>query len=114
MYGTSDIGNWFQEFEIGGTPWDDTEYYIERSPIAYVKNIRTPLLILHSEKDLRCPMEQAEQLFTAVKKLGQADVSFVRFPDESHELSRSGKPSRRMARFGYILRWFDKYLSADR
>ncbi|MBI2887963.1 MAG: S9 family peptidase [Chloroflexi bacterium] len=112
MFGTSDIGSYFQEFEMAGArPWENPQFYLERSPISYVAKMRTPLLILHSEQDLRCPMEQGEQLYVALKKLGQADVLFVRFPEESHEMSRSGKPSRRVRRFQYILDWFDKYLS---
>src|SRR5260370_17487136 len=73
--------------------------------MAYVRNIHTPLLIVHSEEDLRCPIEQAEQLFTALKQV-RRDVRFVRFPGENHDLSRSGKPSHRLQRFGYILDWF--------
>jgi dipeptidyl aminopeptidase/acylaminoacyl peptidase len=68
-------------------------------------DIHTPLLILHSEDDLRCPIEQAEQLFVALKTLGR-EVLFVRFPDETHELSRSGKPRHRLERFRIILDWF--------
>jgi dipeptidyl aminopeptidase/acylaminoacyl peptidase len=68
---------------------------------------RSPLLIVHSEDDLRCPMGQAEQLLAMLKKL-RKDVLFVRFPDEPHELSRSGKPRHRRARFALILDWFAK------
>ena len=70
MYGTSDIGYWFQEAHaVGRPPWEDLHWYLERSPLSYAKDIRTPLLIVHSESDLRCPMEQAEQLYVALKKL---------------------------------------------
>ena len=114
MVGTSDIGHWFQREESGGTPaWDDLQRYVDHSPLTYAKNITTPLLILHSEDDLRCPMEQAEQLFVALKAQ-KKDVLFVRFPDENHEMSRSGKPRHRLARFGFILDWFAKYLQPDR
>jgi dipeptidyl aminopeptidase/acylaminoacyl peptidase len=110
MFGTSDIGHYFQEWESGGrTPWDHPDWYRGRSPLTYAKNITTPLLIIHSEDDLRCPMEQAEQLFTALKKF-RKEVVFVRFPDENHELSRSGRPRHRLARFGFILDWFGKHL----
>ncbi len=109
MFGTSDIGHYFQEQESGNLPWDNMKGYIERSPLTYVPNITTPLLILHAEDDLRCPMEQAEQLFVALKKL-RRQVRFVRFPDENHEMSRSGKPRHRLERFRIILEWFDKYL----
>jgi len=111
MFGTSDIGHIFNKVELGVLPWEDLGPYVERSPISYVKNVTTPLLILHSEDDLRCPMGQAEQLFIALKKL-RKDVTFVRFPDETHELSRSGKPRHRLARFRFILDWFARHLSA--
>jgi dipeptidyl aminopeptidase/acylaminoacyl peptidase len=83
--------------------------YLARSPLTYAKDVTTPLLILHSEDDLRCPIEQAEQLFVALKTLGK-DVMFVRFPDENHELSRSGKPRHRLERFRFILDWFSRHL----
>jgi len=91
-------------------PWDARESYFAHSPINFAKNVTTPLLILHSEDDLRCPMSQAEQLFVALKKQ-RKDVKFVRFPDENHELSRSGKPRHRLARFEFILDWFADRLS---
>ena len=110
MYGTSDIGFWFQEAHgLGRPPWEDLKWYVERSPLSYVRDIHTPLLILHSESDLRCPMEQAEQLYVALKKLGRT-VRFVRFPDENHELSRSGRPRHRLARFRILLEWFAEHL----
>jgi dipeptidyl aminopeptidase/acylaminoacyl peptidase len=110
MFGTSDIGHAFQESHAAGRPpWDDMKWYLERSPLSYAREIRTPLLIMHSEDDLRCPMEQAEQLFVALKKLRRT-VRFVRFPDEDHELSRSGRPRHRLARFRILLEWFAEHL----
>jgi dipeptidyl aminopeptidase/acylaminoacyl peptidase len=110
MYGTSDIGFWFQEAHaVGRPPWEDFHWYVERSPLSYARDIRTPLLIVHSESDLRCPMEQAEQLYVALKKLKRT-VRFVRFPDEDHELSRSGRPRHRLARFRILLEWFGEHL----
>jgi dipeptidyl aminopeptidase/acylaminoacyl peptidase len=85
------------------------QWYIDHSPLTYAKDIVTPLLIMHAESDLRCPMEQAEQLFVALKKQ-RKEVVFVRFPDEDHELSRAGKPRHRLERFRIILDWFAKYL----
>ena len=67
-----------------------------------VENVETLLLILHSEKDYRCPIEQAEQLFIALKRLGK-NTKFIRFPEENHELSRSGKPELRITRLNYIV-----------
>lgn len=110
MYGTSDIGFWFQEAHAQGKPpWEDLAWYLERSPLSYAREIRTPLLIMHSESDLRCPMEQAEQLYVALKKLKRT-VRFVRFPDGDHELSRSGRPRHRLARFRILLEWFREHL----
>ncbi|HUM17044.1 MAG TPA: S9 family peptidase [Candidatus Nitrosotalea sp.] len=112
MFGTSDIGFLFNTVELGGVrPWDDMAKYLERSPLTYARDITTPLLIVHSEDDLRCPMEQAEQLYVALKTL-RRDVTFVRFPGENHELSRSGKPRHRLERFRILLEWFAKYLPA--
>jgi len=114
FHGSSDIG-WMSlptmEMGWGKDPWDNLDVIMEKSPITYVKNINTPLLILHSEEDYRCPMEQAEQLFAALKKLKKT-VELVRTPGESHELSRSGKPKHRIERLQHIVRWFDTYLKA--
>jgi dipeptidyl aminopeptidase/acylaminoacyl peptidase len=109
FYGTSDIGFHFAEHEIGGTPWEQPERYRRLSPLTYAPRITTPLLILHSEQDYLCPIEQAEQLFVWLAKLGRT-VEFVRFPDESHGLSRSGKPKHRVERLQHILRWFSTHL----
>lgn len=109
FYGTSDIGPYFGEDEFGGKPWANIENFLERSPLRYVDRINTPLLIIHSDEDHRCPVEQAEQLYTSLKIL-EKPVRFVRFPHEGHELSRSGEPLHRIARIEYILDWFDHYL----
>jgi dipeptidyl aminopeptidase/acylaminoacyl peptidase len=109
MFGTSDIGFMNGEYEFKGNPWDNADFYLERSPITYVRNIETPLLIIHSEQDYRCPVEQAEQLFTALKWLGK-ETMLVRFADENHELSRSGKPRNRVERLEQICTWFKKYM----
>jgi dipeptidyl aminopeptidase/acylaminoacyl peptidase len=107
--GTSDIWSGYTYLRV--RPWEDPELYWRYSPIAYVRQMRTPLLIIHSEEDLRCPIEQSEQLFTALKQMRRA-VQFVRFPGENHELSRRGKPSHRVQRFGYILDWCAAKLAA--
>ena len=106
--GSSDIGfDWYREMQA--QPWTDPDALMRMSPISYVKNIKTPLLILHNEFDLRCHIEQAEQLFTALKFL-KRKVEFVRFPEEPHGLSRHGRPDRRLARLAWMLKWFDRYL----
>ncbi len=110
FFGTSDIGFTFLDMQFETEPWEDVGKLLKYSPITYVKEMVTPLLILHSEADFRCPIEQAEQLFISLKKLGR-ETEFVRFPDEDHNLSRNGKPAHRAERLRHILRWFDKYLA---
>lgn len=106
FFGTSDIGTTFGVTEFDGLPWSDAEKLLWHSPINYVDKIEAPLLILHSEQDLRCPIEQAEQMFASLKYL-ERDVAFVRIPEEGHELSRTGTPSRRLARLHHLVNWFD-------
>ncbi len=109
MWGSSDF-NWTFQMELGNKPpFEDLQNYWDHSPIAYIGNAHTPTLVVHNEGDLRCPIEQSEQVFVALKKLG-VDSEFVRFPEEFHGLSRIGRTDRRIARLNHILRWFDKYL----
>ena len=109
FFGTSDIGFNFSPVQQGGNMWDDTQKLWNQSPMKYVQNIETPLLIIHSEQDYRCPMEQAEQLFTAMKVLNKAECEFIRFPGEGHELSRSGRPDRRIKRLDAMVGWFENH-----
>ncbi len=110
FHGTSDIGAYFgPDSEIGMEIWDDAQEHLAHSPIAHVKNCKTPTLILHSEKDYRCPIEQAEQFFVALKKM-RVPVEFVRFPDESHNLSRSGKPRHRRERLERMVTWWKRWV----
>ncbi|WP_433583060.1 S9 family peptidase [Paenibacillus amylolyticus] len=109
FYGVSDIGYFFTEDQIGGNAWDDTEKLWKHSPLAYVGNVSTPLLILHGEQDLRCPIEQAEQLYIALKRRKQT-TRLVRFPGANHELSRGGHPHLRVRRLEHIAGWFNEYL----
>ncbi len=108
MYGSSDIG-WSLAREFTGTPWKNKENYEKCSPITYYQNIKTPVLIIHSENDLRCGIEQAEQMFAMLKTMKKT-VEMVRFPEEPHGLSRHGRPDRRIARLRWILKWFKKYI----
>jgi dipeptidyl aminopeptidase/acylaminoacyl peptidase len=110
FFGSSDIGYFFTEDEVGGAPWENQQHYAENSPITYVQNIKTPVLIIHSEEDYRCPIEQGEQLFAALKKL-RKETLMLRFPEENHELSRSGKPKRRIVRLNHILAWYKQHLA---
>jgi dipeptidyl aminopeptidase/acylaminoacyl peptidase len=109
LFGSSDLVWTYTEWEFRGLPWETTDHYYERSPISHVENVTTPVLIMHSENDLRCPVEQGEQWFTALKRLGKT-TEFVRFPGESHNLSRSGRPDRRLERLHWMTSWFGKHL----
>jgi dipeptidyl aminopeptidase/acylaminoacyl peptidase len=82
---------------------------MKHSPISYVADIHTPLLILHSDNDLRCPISEGEQLFISLKYLGR-QTKFVRFEGQTHDLSRNGHPRSRVIRLHEIVGWFDQYL----
>jgi dipeptidyl aminopeptidase/acylaminoacyl peptidase len=114
FYGTSDIGPWFGDYILGGPPYEREALYRERSPLTYASRIRAPLLLIHSESDLRCPIEQAEQFFVHLRRLGRTETELIRFPEESHNLSRSGRPDRRVERLERILDWFDRFLRPGR
>ncbi|MDP2859345.1 MAG: S9 family peptidase [Bacillota bacterium] len=112
QFGIKDIGFHDADFEFPGVPWEHLDYYMSHSPIMYVKNITTPVLIIHSENDYRCPIAQGEEFFTALKLLRKT-AEFVRFPNESHGLSRGGQPVHRTERLTRILNWFKKYLKPE-
>ncbi|HEY8599632.1 MAG TPA: S9 family peptidase [Thermomicrobiales bacterium] len=110
-YGYSDVGSFTGDWQFGGPPWENAAHYLERSPITYVANVTTPLLLESQEQDLRCPIPQAEEFYTAIKKLRRAEVQLIRFPGESHGMARAGKPIHRVERLTRIADWFDKYLA---
>lgn len=111
FFGTSDTGWWLAVDEIGALPWEDLDKLMRHSPITYVANIHTPLLILHSDQDLRCPIGEGEQLFSALAYLGR-EVKLVRFEGQSHGLSRTGHPRSRLIRLREIAGWFEQYISS--
>lgn len=103
-------GAMFQPTWFRGTPWQEEADFKARSPITYVEQIKTPLMLIEGEKDMRTPSAAGgEQLFRALKYL-KRPVVMVQFPGETHELSRSGKPNHRIERLQHIVGWFDKYL----
>lgn len=108
FFGTSDTGYRWDDI-WHGTPWEDWENLIRQSPITYAGSVKTPTLVIHSEEDHRCLIEQGEQLFIALKKLG-VETEFIRYPGESHGLSRGGRPWHRVHRLKSIVEWFDKHL----
>lgn len=103
--GSSDIG-WYFGGEYTGR--SETQMAAQ-SPMARVGHVRTPTLVIHSEEDLRCPVEQGQRYFTALKQLG-VEAAFLVFPGENHELSRSGTPHHRRQRFDQILQWWSRHL----
>jgi len=112
MYGTSDIGVRFGEIQWGGMRKDSIDTFLERSPLTYAPNVETPVLLLHGETDVRCPIEQSEQYFVALKRLGK-EVELVRFPGCSHMFLRSGHPRMREEYLSRMLEWFDNHLGGD-
>ena len=114
-YAQHDIVLW-GALELGPPPYPDTDELWKRSPIRYVQKIRTPLLLTCGEMDLRCAISQSEEMFGAMRLLGKT-VELVRFPEESHDLSRSGRPDRRVERLRRISGWYERFLgtaAADR
>lgn len=108
FYGVSDIGYYFTEWQIGGDMTNVAKLW-EHSPLKYAEKVETPLLILHSEQDYRCPIEQAEQLYITLKSMGK-DTKFVRFPRANHDLSRTGLPNLRQEHLRQLADWFAEYL----
>jgi dipeptidyl aminopeptidase/acylaminoacyl peptidase len=109
MYGNSDFPMRPDEYWPGNN-WDRPEALWKHSPIQYMGKVRTPTLIIHSEGDLRCNIEQAEQVFTLLKH-HNVPCRFVRYPQEtSHGMSRKGPPDMRLHRLAQILEWWTKYL----
>ncbi len=96
---------WFRD-----TPFHNPQEFLSRSPVMYSDSVTTPIMFVLGEADMRAPPNQGgEAMFRALKYLHKTAV-MVRFPGESHELSRSGGPKHRVARLDHILNWFDKYL----
>jgi dipeptidyl aminopeptidase/acylaminoacyl peptidase len=103
--GSSDIGHFFTEAYAGTDP----DAMAAQSPLTHAGKIDIPTLIIHSEHDWRCPVEQAQRLFVALKTRG-VPTELLLFPAEGHEMSRSGLPSHRLARFDAILDWWSRHL----
>jgi dipeptidyl aminopeptidase/acylaminoacyl peptidase len=109
MYGTSDIGVSFGEPQWGGSLVDAAPVLIKHSPISYAANVEAPVLLLHGEADMRCPIGQSEEYFVVLKRLGK-EVEFVRFPGCSHLFPRIGHPKMREEYLSRTLAWFEKWL----
>lgn len=111
FHGVTDIPV-FMTSNMQAEPWDSPEVFWKYSPLAYARNIKTPLLIIHSENDFRVPIAEGEQLFTTLKRLGRT-VQMVRYPREGHELSRSGEPKHMIDRLERMLAWWDQACRPD-
>ncbi|WP_022919646.1 S9 family peptidase [Ruania albidiflava] len=103
--GSADIGWYFSEAYVGS----DAEQVTAQSPMVHLDRVRTPTLVIHSEQDWRCPVEQGQRWYVGLKQRG-VPAELLLFPGEGHELSRSGTPKHRLARFEHILRWWNRYL----
>jgi dienelactone hydrolase len=110
-YSQHDIVIW-GALELGPPPWPDLDELWRRSPIRYVQNIKTPLLLTSGEMDLRCAISQSEEMFGAMRLLGKM-VELARFPEESHDFSRGGRPDRRVERLRRIGGWFERFLGTS-
>jgi len=102
--GSADIG-WYFPDQLHGSQ----EAMREQSPMTHVASVRTPTLVVHSEHDWRCPVEQGQRWWTALRRQG-VESALLLFPGEGHELTRSGRPSHRVARFEHLQRWWDRHL----
>jgi dipeptidyl aminopeptidase/acylaminoacyl peptidase len=112
MAGTTDFA-WRHGAYFAGDSWNNPTPLWEHSPLAFAGRIDTPLLIIHSDGDLRCPVGQAEELFAALRMQGKA-VEFVRYPAEtSHGMSRNGPPSLRLDRLQRNLSWLNRWLKKE-
>lgn len=107
FYGTSDIGVAFVKWQLQHE-LPDTKRLWEMSPLAYAAQAKTPLLVIHSDEDHRCPKEQGEQMYMAMKKY-RVETKMITFPKSSHGLSRIGIPNLRQERLEAIRSWFDEH-----
>ncbi len=104
---TTDIPIWLEK-QFGGELLDVFREAWDKFPVPHIKNMQTPLLIIHSDNDFRVPVVNGEQLFWLGKRYNK-NVTLVRYPEEGHELSRSGKPRHIIDRINRIVDWFNQY-----
>jgi dipeptidyl aminopeptidase/acylaminoacyl peptidase len=106
MFGTGDIPL-FDIHETGGLPQENLQTYIERSPVTYLARVKTPVLLVHHEGDLRCPIAQSEEIFHALKAMGK-EVEFVRYPGGFHTYNTHA-PSQAADRISRVIAWFESH-----
>jgi dipeptidyl aminopeptidase/acylaminoacyl peptidase len=110
LAGTNDESPWFFQAYLGRSVTEDPAAYWATSTLRLAEGITAPVAIVHSEEDRRCPIQQAEELFMALRLLGRT-VEFYRFPGESHGLSRTGSPVHRVQRTELLIEWFSRWLA---
>ena len=106
--GTSDIGSWFVDQYLGTTSHD----IARQSVMEIADDVRTPTLVMHSELDARCPLEQSTQYYAALRRQG-VETRLLIFPGENHGFGRSGQPRHRVQRLEAILDWWRRWLPVD-
>jgi dipeptidyl aminopeptidase/acylaminoacyl peptidase len=111
FYGVSDIGPWFAVRELGGHPHEIPEVYARCSPLTYAHQCRTPTLLVQADHDWRCPPEQSEQFYTALKVAG-CTVEMLRLPLGGHASSIIGPLEMRLAHNDALLEWMGRYVMA--
>jgi dipeptidyl aminopeptidase/acylaminoacyl peptidase len=111
-FGVDDIGAISDVAELGGHPWEVPERYLALSPLLHAGNVTTPTLVEHQAEDYRCPLSQAEQWYAALKKRG-VPTKLLIYPNESHGMSRTGKPRHRIERLTHNTAWFDQWLGVS-
>jgi dipeptidyl aminopeptidase/acylaminoacyl peptidase len=109
FYGSSDVGWNFLASEMGAEPWEDERLYERLSPVTYLRHVQTPLRLIGSTGDLRTPLEQAENVFMRMHKMGK-DVDLVVFSGEPHALVIQGRPWNRVRHMQVVMEWFDRHL----
>lgn len=108
MYGgTEEL--WFTDWEFKGTPWSNPAMYTKWSPHMFVKNFKTPMLVIHNELDYRVPVTEGIQLFTALQRQG-VESKLLYFPDEGHWVL---KPQNSEYWYNTVLGWVGKYLKPN-
>jgi dipeptidyl aminopeptidase/acylaminoacyl peptidase len=109
--GTRD-GAYGHKDDFGGDVFDEFDRYWNASPLKYVRSVKTPTLVLHSDMDFRVPIEQGEQWFRALQHYG-VPSEIVFFPRENHNLTRTGEPKHLVESLNWQLYWFERYLDGN-
>lgn len=110
FYSTSDIGARYTEAMVGSHPWKDPLLLWNRSPIAYANQVNTPILIMHGEQDMRCPIEQSDEWYASLRHLGKT-AKLVRYAASNHAFQKAGKPSLRIDLNTQVNEWLHQHLN---